>query len=1212
MDRDEKEDGASKDHEIQPHVGSTLLPAPIANAISLVTRSSSLYLRLGTFIGGLALDGARVTTLTGLELSRAVIEGILSRAGRDVTSRSIGELGRADAEGLLERSIATLHSTITSISFAASAGFHISSAALSSAGDASQHLLATLDSILGSTDSSRAIASIITLIRREFDNPATGQPGETVGVADLLMGICGLALLQRWCKKLTDLDAAEKNLEDVVWDVVILDDGRRADVVGSTNIITDMTNLEDANLDVQTAGIFMPTSGNEELLQTVQRRGSLGAGSDEWLEAGLKEHIMQSLPQDASVSISTETTTTKTITVEIIGAEPPDLSPPPGVEVVEETAHHTAEVDLDGEILTNEQKIALLVPRYRVVYRLMRNRMRSTNISAEGEVHETEEDHERRNRTANRPSSALSKRLSLDIKDVATPLSGKFSLSPPSSPEPEEKPQRATQLAETIRTSPPEKSNTMNTILPDYVPQNSSDQKRFRKPISSSSSISGPEASTSRKTVSLRPPAPKKFKSDSSSMKNSEKKGSIRNALRKGSGVALSNLWNKDSHPQQPPSAPEAPRTQSKPPFSVSNSNSQPKSVPSSQLPILNRGSSMVASRDAPRAPQRGNPNYFSSRDLDTMKQKELPRSPSRASYYSIHEHRRDSMVSQTDTYSVHSSDTRPGSPTAFRTHLKAQSSLLRAKSEKNIVSVNLSSPTDRAHRRAKSHVPSIYTLKTNASETSLILRPHLSRGAYDEKDALNTLARTGIIDGLFPAHHLVRNITRFIRFASASYGAGFMRVMGIGTNASMHGTDAEHHYEHHSFSAHTQLPPSTILLSSFVDPQGGTDSSGQTNTGVPMVHFISLDHESKAVVMTCRGTLGFEDILTDMTCDYDNLHLRGKTYKVHKGIYASALRLLAGEGSKVMVTLKAALDEFPEYGLVMCGHSLGGAVTALLAIMISEPNSVGYSFVTSSDTYKRVPLQITASSSSPSITPPQLLQLPAGRPIHVYAYGPPATMSPSLRLATRGLITTIVNGQDVVPYLSLGVLHDFQAIALAFKTDDSGAKGEVRSRVWAGLTNSFADKWYGGREGIGGLGNGEDDEWAYSALKTLRASMLSTKLVPPGEVFVIDANPVLQRDAFVAHQPTPPLFPKPVTENAGSSANPGAGAGAGAGIGKGFGAMGMGRGLGRPATRAELRFVRDVEKRFGELRFGGSMLLDHSPGRYEAALGALGRGVLL
>lgn len=92
-------------HPHTPASGSTLLPRPIASLISLITQSSSLSLRLGTFFGGAALDGARATTLTSLELSRALVEGILTRAGRDVAIRSGDELGRTEAESLLERSV---------------------------------------------------------------------------------------------------------------------------------------------------------------------------------------------------------------------------------------------------------------------------------------------------------------------------------------------------------------------------------------------------------------------------------------------------------------------------------------------------------------------------------------------------------------------------------------------------------------------------------------------------------------------------------------------------------------------------------------------------------------------------------------------------------------------------------------------------------------------------------------------------------------------------------------------------------------------------------------------------------------------------------------------------------------------------------------------------------------------------------------------------
>jgi hypothetical protein len=368
MDPGDGDDDKGK--EVIQNSEPTLLPAPIANIVSLVTRSSSLYLQLGTFIGGLAISGARITTLTGLEISRSLIEGILYRAGKDVFDRSASEIGRAEADGMLERSIATLHSTITSISFAASTGFYLSSTILSSAGDLSQQLLAALDSILGSTDSSRAIASIITLIRREFQNPATGQEGEKVGVGDLLVGICGLALLQRWCSKITDAENRKGGYEEVVWDVVILDDGRRADVIGNDDLQNQKT-LARAN------SMSFVTPGGNEVVQTIEREGKLVEESDDDLpEINLNRKIMQSLPVDSSVSIKTETTTTKTITVEITGAQSADLfTPPPGVEIIEKNA-------LNGDSIrgfegpSEDPELGFVAPKYRVVYRVTHHKTR--------------------------------------------------------------------------------------------------------------------------------------------------------------------------------------------------------------------------------------------------------------------------------------------------------------------------------------------------------------------------------------------------------------------------------------------------------------------------------------------------------------------------------------------------------------------------------------------------------------------------------------------------------------------------------------------------------------------------------------------------------------------------------------------------------------------------------------------------------------------
>ena len=85
--------------------GKTVLPGPCAALVSAVTGASSLSVRVGTKIGGLWIAGARETTLTGLELSRAAVEAILTSAGRDVSNRRRDELGRVEAENMLERSV---------------------------------------------------------------------------------------------------------------------------------------------------------------------------------------------------------------------------------------------------------------------------------------------------------------------------------------------------------------------------------------------------------------------------------------------------------------------------------------------------------------------------------------------------------------------------------------------------------------------------------------------------------------------------------------------------------------------------------------------------------------------------------------------------------------------------------------------------------------------------------------------------------------------------------------------------------------------------------------------------------------------------------------------------------------------------------------------------------------------------------------------------
>ncbi|KAJ4402816.1 hypothetical protein N0V85_005230 [Neurospora sp. IMI 360204] len=1138
--------------------GRTLLPSPVARAVSFATRSTSLALRVGTLLTGYGFDAAKMTTLSSLEMGRFVLEGILGRAGRDAIARSSSEHGRKEAENMLEKSLENLHRTMSQILFWTTTGFHVTGTTIAMFSESSQLLLSTLDQFFGSTDSSRAMASIITLIRREFQNPATGAQGEQVGVLDLMLGLCGMAYLQRWCRRSLEEETRALQIEEVIWDVVVLSDGMRVDVrEESVYGVHDGEFTEDLS----------PTSGS-------------GAhDSEEDAEERIKNQIIRSLGDNAKVSITTKINTTKTITVDIQGPiHDIPVSPPPGVELIEES-RNTRQVSPQTQVAADHIPHAC-----RVVYRLNRNQERRYSITKEdGDISQVTGYVEQLGDT----DDTMSER-SLPTVDDLPPVSTKSLEHTPDSAIP--RPGSSASAA-----SSSSKSRIPSLQMPKKRSENAANQKRPRIPPTASSSNKHQETAAWRASRS-------RFLS-SRSREDAESK---RKPVEKKSGFR--KFFSRDDADSDTPSRK---KKQSQSSSSTRLTKPEPSPKYKSALPSPVRPSAphrpSASSRPTPRQssasiPRIDEPGVSPKSSSSSLGRKNVDRSsylrpPSRTSYISVHESRRDSVCSQTESYSI--SHSRPTSPCAIETDDEDVGSLVNPRLSDPALSHPYGLPSPRNPRRVKSrYTPSIYTLPHESTSSLIPYRdPHKS--AFSNTEALRELRQAGMVEGIFPKYHLLRNITRFMRFASASYGSNFLKMLGIAKEMPiLRALDTETHHELRSFAHHTESDAGSILLSSFVDPQGGSDGTGSTNTGVPLVHYISLDHDSKAVVLACRGTLGFEDVLADMTCDYDDLVWRGKAYKAHKGIHASAKRLLYGGDGRVLYTLKQALEEFPDYGLVLTGHSLGGGVTALLGVMLSEPapgcNST--SFVTSADPHTHL-LGDSLLNGFAATQPPRHVCLPSGRPVHVYAYGPPSTMSASLCKATRGLITSIVNGNDMVPYLSLGVLHDFQAVALAFKTDNNEAKVEVRQRIWEAFQTGIADKWYGENQSSQYPGGGgdpssswspgaggdrgrntapefsDDDQWAYAALKVLRASMMSHKLLPPGEVFVVESTRVLRRDAFLLD-----------------------------------GEEGH---LGRPAQRIVLKYIRDVEHRFREVKFGTSMLTDHSPGKYEDALNKLRAGVM-
>ncbi|NXH91416.1 DGLB lipase, partial [Edolisoma coerulescens] len=151
---------------------------------------------------------------------------------------------------------------------------------------------------------------------------------------------------------------------------------------------------------------------------------------------------------------------------------------------------------------------------------------------------------------------------------------------------------------------------------------------------------------------------------------------------------------------------------------------------------------------------------------------------------------------------------------------------------------------------------------------------------------------------------------------------------------------------------------------------------------------FVALDHKKEAIVVAVRGTLSFEDILTDLSADCEDLTLEEVLENgfVHKGITQAAsyiYRKLINDG-----ILNQAFTIAPEYKLVIVGHSLGGGTASILAIMLRN------SFPT----------------------------------LRCFAFSPPGgLLSKSLADYTKHFIVSVIVGKDLVARLSMPNMEDLK-----------------------------------------------------------------------------------------------------------------------------------------------------------------------------------------
>ncbi|KAJ1977249.1 hypothetical protein H4R34_003655 [Dimargaris verticillata] len=503
-------------------------------------------------------------------------------------------------------------------------------------------------------------------------------------------------------------------------------------------------------------------------------------------------------------------------------------------------------------------------------------------------------------------------------------------------------------------------------------------------------------------------------------------------------------------------------------------------------------------------------------------------------------------------------------------------------------------------------------------------------------------------------------------------------------------------HPNHDSFATHTELPLESILYSSYTNLASLYDvqikshraphrqprtSPSFATTLVPhalrelpkpslhaLVHYISVDHDLKAIVLTCRGTLGISDVLTDLLFHYADMALPypdpgwaldhpelpplQPCYRTHAGMLQSA-QLLASPASSVFSELRQAMLQFPDYGLVFCGHSLGGGVAALLAILWSRVTLISPDAADPADQqamrsfdgdWQRLDCPLFAhrqlSASRNSDGGPWLVRrfvtseasgLPPNRPIHCFGYGVPAAASADLSHYCRGLVTSVVNTNDIMPNLSIGLLHDFKDLATALASEPEPVTEQVVQRVLKTMvrqnrqdrtteykTHAVRSHRYvssrkqarldlGRTNSSDALGQtnstfthaaaatSEHKDWFWALMKTMRANMANEKLYPPGDVYILEPT-LTETSSTTSNTSTHDTAPwlqglfAPTASSLSSLPDTFLDASS------------------QPLSVALYR-CHDVVARFGELRFHHRMLIDHSPRLYEDYIAALVKG---
>lgn len=285
----------------------------------------------------------------------------------------------------------------------------------------------------------------------------------------------------------------------------------------------------------------------------------------------------------------------------------------------------------------------------------------------------------------------------------------------------------------------------------------------------------------------------------------------------------------------------------------------------------------------------------------------------------------------------------------------------------------------------------------TNDDEWSTSLYMQYAAAIYGTQAALlGCCGAGGTIDQneiVIPHPSELTSLSRHMKFAAAAYGSKSCKFMKCHESLQYWTSDVD------AIVSLTGIRPEDVLYMS---------QDSFTSTLYRPAHYCAIDHANDEVIVSIRGTLSIQDVLVDLVCQseaFQSVHNDHSTLiegRAHGGFLKSA-QTLANDLHELVAT---TLQQYPKYQLVICGHSLGGGVATVLALL-----------------WARIPLFLS-------------------RNVRAISYASPCVVCNAISQApfTRRHVTSVVTGDDVVSRFGLATFRELQSKLLALaKSDDDG-----------------------------------------------------------------------------------------------------------------------------------------------------------------------------